>query len=87
MNQITSPGMYARKIGITQPITGPSAASSSLRHGCDTQMLNPTQASVRAIATSEPHGRPEPRSRSFTPHKAAQFSRPATAGVPRQGHP
>ena len=50
MNQITRPGMYARKIGITQPITGPSAASSSLRHGFDTQMLNATQANVRAIA-------------------------------------
>ena len=74
MNQITRPGMYARKIGITQPITGPSAASSSLRHGSDTQMLNPTQANVRSDRDHEPHGRSEPRGRSRTPRQPAVCS-------------
>ena len=53
MNPITRPGTYARKIGMTQPMTGPIATSSSSRQGLETQTLNPTQARVRADATAK----------------------------------
>ena len=90
MNQITSPGMYARKIGITQPITGPIAASSSLRHGSDTQMLNPTQNSVKVKATrNRTVGRsPEAGAsrRTKPPNSPPDGSRCSRSGTPMTNH-
>ena len=40
-------------MGITQPMTGPIATSSSSRHGSDTQTLNATHASVSAKAIAK----------------------------------
>ena len=40
MKPITTAGMYAMKIGITQAITGPIAASSSPRHTLETFRAN-----------------------------------------------
>ena len=79
--------MYARKIGITQPITGPIAASSSLRHGSDTQMLNPTQTSVkveRDQRTARSAGARKPELHAAQSHPTL---RPAAADAPRQEHP
>src|SRR6185437_13674291 len=53
MNQMMRPGMYARKIGITQAMTGPIASSSSPLHIRDTQTLNPTHARVRVNAIAK----------------------------------
>jgi hypothetical protein len=52
MNPTTSPGMYAMTSGITHASTGPTARSSSFRHGPDTQTANPTQQAVNAIANA-----------------------------------
>ena len=42
--------MYASMIGITHPITGPIASSSSDRQGCENQTENPTHATVSVAA-------------------------------------
>ena len=53
MNPMTKPGMYARRIGMTQAITGPIAASRSDRHGADTVIAEPTYTTVSDAATTK----------------------------------
>ena len=69
MNQITSPGMYARKIGITHAITGPIAAWGSAAPRLRHPDAEPDPRQRQGRRNHESDGRPEPGSRSSPPHK------------------
>ena len=74
---ITTPGMYASRIGITHAMTGPIASSRSERQGAENQTPNPTYAAVRQSAiANRTVGRPP------TPGRRRRVKLPSGAGRP-----